>query len=1019
MRTTPVLSPDGSIDADADTTSMGQGQNNLATINDGSSNMVRQCSSKKVLSSLIDSVSSQVSSTAKDQVTRDNRFAILSTSSSCSIRTESGYNSTVYDEERQDYEGLDEWCSVTTEQNDRDGAENECSSDVGIELKREHSKKLPSNIAIKLMAQKIVKRKDSDDASNTNMGSTRSMKDVAKKLVKKVVKREGSDRSVIKDPSGSISKPSNKEAKQIKPGDLPPSVPKTVPKKQEQKQKGVKTQPATAKDATTTLENSTLPGSNLWTGRIVGLCLPSHVDSDFDSKNKPIDRRVDPTKFLTDVEERSEVKAQDMTDDFNQWKEKYDITNIALDIYMYNQNDPSAKPIKIRMIRDPNEDVSKTLQRLQLSVQKKIGGKKKKQKKGKKPNSSAGKEQGDEAMLLRRKVQVDSAPLIQSVALPADVEAMACTAFWDGFFDAVLPANVCNPWNCGDATQVDQNSLAYDSLRLEENDGTAGPVMKGYERIDFTDSLSINEILQRSASIADLGSYALSVPIASDGTISWTPLMIDSCPPTITSVSTFGSFNESHIFEQTPVAVEVGLLYATMAQIKWFADGEQVCANSPCYTPTNSDVGKILTVVITPERQDHNGKDFEEAYQFKRRVEALPLLPNMTPLREEFLNRPSTPQSQTQGQHHHDLKSEGDPAMSLRVVTYNILADQNASRDVDKDDDADRMYSHCKNEHIVKWRRHPLIIHEILEYSPDVISLQEVDTDVFNGLLKPVLNAKGYEGYYSQKGVDVSSGVREGCAIFWSLDVFESVRPVDMRTHTFRQMIESFSCDDRMHKSQWKSLSDMSDLLDKHGHLKHVLFNKLGHVMQTVVLTQRASQEKVVIGNTHLFYHPMASHIRCLKILMACRQLEIEHKENQNCPIIFCGDLNSHPNSGVMKLMLNRYLDSNNGKTWKHLCTYEWDEGPGQDFHHDVEAIDLEFPSSFPNLMSAYPEFPDFTHFIEAFVCTLDYILVTGNFELEKSGATPTREDIQKFTAMPNECMPSDHVSLVCDMKWR
>ena len=51
-----------------------------------------------------------------------------------------------------------------------------------------------------------------------------------------------------------------------------------------------------------------------------------------------------------------------------------------------------------------------------------------------------------------------------------------------------------------------------------------------------------------------------------------------------------------------------------------------------------------------------------------------------------------------------------------------------------------------------------------------------------------------------------------------------------------------------MHKAQWKSLSDMADLLDKHDHLKHVLFNKLGHIMQTVVLTQRKSQEKVVIG---------------------------------------------------------------------------------------------------------------------------------------------------------------------------
>jgi len=166
----------------------------------------------------------------------------------------------------------------------------------------------------------------------------------------------------------------------------------------------------------------------------------------------------------------------------------------------------------------------------------------------------------------------------------------------------------------------------------------------------------------------------------------------------------------------------------------------------------------------------------------------------------------------------------------------------------------------------------------------------------------------------------------------------------------------------------------------------------------------------------------MASHIRCMKMLMACRQLQIEHWENEHCPIIFCGDLNSHPNSGVMKLMLNRQLCKDNGKTWKHLCSYQWSAGAieeGGGMHHDVEAIDLEFPSSFPNFMSAYENMPEFTHYIEAFVCTLDYILVTNNFELDKSGATPKREDIEKYIAMPNESMPSDHVSLVADLKWK
>ena len=384
--------------------------------------------------------------------------------------------------------------------------------------------------------------------------------------------------------------------------------------------------------------------------------------------------------------------------------------------------------------------------------------------------------------------------------------------------------------------------------------------------------------------------YELSVPIATttnNATTTTTTnrisLALESCPPTITSVQTFGSFNETHLFVSTPLVITVTLLYATSCQITWYVNDTIVCLDSVTYTPNAEDVGKIVSVILVPYRYDHDGTGCEEAYEFKRKVESLPELPIVYNLRSEFIQPRVVDEGREQSKTEDDdddSKEEGDEAMSLRVVSYNILADQNASRDVmkkDTDTANDRMYGHCKDEHIIKFRRHPLIVHEILSYSPDVIALQEVDTDVYENLLQPVLKVMGYQGYYSQKGVDVTSSVREGCAIFWSTNVFEHVRQVDMRTHTFRDMIQQFSCEERMHKRQWQSLNDMSNLLEKHEHLKHVLYNKLGHVFQTVVLTRKGSRdrEKVVIGNTHLFYHPMASHIRCLKMLMACRQLEI------------------------------------------------------------------------------------------------------------------------------------------------
>lgn len=1059
--------------------------------NNGSSLLQQRFAGKNLVSSFLDSTASVIQQGIRQGGMSDG-LEVPSATSGCSIGTEYRDDEGCYaeawqvvtsqearqEDERQDDEEGD-WCSIAIEPNgEREGVAE--SRDCNIEQKPDRTpptqakNSLPLSEVVKKLSEKFGKHDSSseEEASNASKASRASNSSFAKKALSAKVKKLSEKLDAVKrvssikslktvDSSGSVkkvdesktkrggseksikdSKPdkANTNLQQTKPAGTPPLAPKPVAKKQSKKHKkaGKVTSPITKDTAVyAPASESTKSNNEHWTGRIVGLRLPANVDSSFDSKNKPIDRRIDASTFLASIQglasiiygSNEKTKLQAAMDGWSAW-EKIDATaNIALDICLSNESDPSSKPIKVHMIRDPNEDISQTLKRLQLTLQKKLGGKKKKkQKKGKQGGVAAGDQgkESDEAVLLRKIM-----PRCTGVSAPeitASKEAewdVVTTNLWDGFYDAMLPINACNPWagNPQDSTNekelagskdstADVYNLDYRNVENEESGSDESKMIKGYEQVKYKDSLTIDEVLNQAANMTDLGSYALSVPFvtaSNSGSTSWVPLLLESCPPTIKSVSTFGSFNDSHLFERTPIVVEVGLLYATEARITWFADGELVCSDSSCYTPTKSDVDKVLTVVIVPQRSDHGGKGCEEAYQFKRRVEALPFLPNVIPMREEFMDRPSPNENQS-----------GEDGMSLRVVTYNILADQNASRDLEKSDDANRMYSHCKNEHIIKWRRHPLILHELLEYSPDVISLQEVDTDVFDNYLKPVLHAKGYEGYYSQKGVDPSSGVREGCAIFWSLDVFESVRPVDMRTHTFREMIQQFSCEERMHKSQWKSLNDMSELLEKHNHLKHVLFNKLGHVMQTVVLTQRRSQEKVVIGNTHLFFHPMASHIRCLKMLMACRQMEIEHKENQHCPMIFCGDFNSHPNSGVMKLLLNRFLDSNNGKTWKHLCTYEWEKGAiGDELHHDVEAIDLEFPSSFPGLMSAYLDSPDFTHYIEAFVCTLDYILVTNNFEVEKNGATPSRQDIKKYVAMPNECMPSDHVSLVCDLKWR
>ncbi len=77
-------------------------------------------------------------------------------------------------------------------------------------------------------------------------------------------------------------------------------------------------------------------------------------------------------------------------------------------------------------------------------------------------------------------------------------------------------------------------------------------------------------------------------------------------------------------------------------------------------------------------------------------------------------------------------------------------------------------------------------------------------------------------------------------------------------------------------------------------------------------------------------------------------------------------------------------------------------------------------------MKSGYEEFPVFTHYISAFCDTLDYILTSQASETEEYGLVatnsapmPSKEMIEKNTAMPNKEWPSDHVSLVCDFEFQ
>jgi CCR4-NOT transcription complex subunit 6 len=225
------------------------------------------------------------------------------------------------------------------------------------------------------------------------------------------------------------------------------------------------------------------------------------------------------------------------------------------------------------------------------------------------------------------------------------------------------------------------------------------------------------------------------------------------------------------------------------------------------------------------------------------------------------------------------------------------------------------------------------------------------------------------------------------------------------------------------------------------------------------VHTDNIQEQYLCIVNTHLFWNPSFPDIKaaqCHYLLSETKQFLSTHFGTtcEKCPILFCGDFNSMPDSDVYKLLtqgqvsivrvnpLKKKLKTINQVSWYATHKVEDDEEDGENevvvTPIDEETIqEKEFIegyheiATFTNpldLTSGYAlacgQEPSFTNYTASFNGTLDYIFL-GKVKSETPAPLRVREALnvidetaaKEFNGLPSPKFPSDHLALLLSVQ--
>ena len=262
---------------------------------------------------------------------------------------------------------------------------------------------------------------------------------------------------------------------------------------------------------------------------------------------------------------------------------------------------------------------------------------------------------------------------------------------------------------------------------------------------------------------------------------------------------------------------------------------------------------------------------------------------------------------------------------ALRVMTYNVLADAYSKF-------WGTLHWYCPEDKLVRGYRLPLLAREVLDFHPDVVSLQEVDVRSYEVFWAPQMRAAGFEGYMTPK----SGEPTEGCALFWRTD---RLRAVSQQHIAFRDLARE-AIERGGSGGGGEAMAWLADLVRANPPLENV-FAKVKSIAQVAVLEEVGGNadgdsfpqagRRVIVTNTHAFFHPNAGAVRAVQAKLLTGAVEQElAAQGPGTGVILTGDFNSQSYDLSVKFLLQGELSPAEDE-WASSSLFRWgrddDEG--------------------------------------------------------------------------------------------